>query len=101
MTNLEQVCSFTEESHLIRRLLRCNECNQLYFYEFREEIDWINGEDPQYRTYIAVADKEPLGSLINSNMFFSGQLENHAHIKHDWPSDGPQKVSRFYQKNSP
>jgi hypothetical protein len=94
-TSFEQVCTFLNDSHLIRRLLRCKECNQLYLYEFREETDWINGEDPQYRTYIAVTAEEPLVRLINSDEFFSGLLETYAHIKHDWPSDGPQTVIRF------
>jgi hypothetical protein len=98
-TPFEQVCTFLNESHLMRRLLRCKDCNQLYFYEFREETDWINGEDPQYRTYIAVTAEEPLGRLIGSDMFFSDLLATHSHIKHDWPSDGPQTVTRFTKES--
>jgi hypothetical protein len=92
---LEQLCTFLNDSHLMRRLLRCKDCGQRYFYEFREEMDFLNGEDPQYRTYIAVTADEPLNRLINSDMFFSGALETHPHIKHDWPIDGTQTVSRF------
>jgi hypothetical protein len=46
--------TFEDESHLWRYLLKCRECGQLYFYEFYEEIDWVDGEDPQYVTYIPV-----------------------------------------------
>lgn len=35
-------------------LLRCCECGQLYFMEFREETDWVGGNDPQYTTYVPV-----------------------------------------------
>ena len=37
-------------------LLRCRECGQLYFMEFREETDWVGGNDPQYTTYVPVKD---------------------------------------------
>ena len=39
LQKLEVVETFLEESHLMRRLKRCNDCGQLYFYQFREEID--------------------------------------------------------------
>jgi hypothetical protein len=40
--------TFVDESHLSRELLRCKECGQLYFFEFYEEIDWEDGNDPQF-----------------------------------------------------
>jgi len=43
---------------LVRTLLRCRECGQLYFHEFYEEIDWIEGKDAQYLTWIPVDDPE-------------------------------------------
>jgi formylmethanofuran dehydrogenase subunit E len=46
LMKLEDVETFLDESHLIRRLKRCNECGQLYFYQFLEEIDWEKGDDP-------------------------------------------------------
>ena len=52
----DTVETYEEDSHLIRRLLKCRECGQLYFYEMYEVIDWADGEDPIYRTYIPVID---------------------------------------------
>jgi hypothetical protein len=52
---LETVDTYVEDEHLFRRLLKCRECGQQYFYEMHEEIDWVDGEDPQYRTYIPVS----------------------------------------------
>lgn len=46
--------TYEHESHLFRFLLSCKLCGQLYFFEFYEEIDWENGDDPQYTTYIPV-----------------------------------------------
>lgn len=42
-----------QESRLGRRLLKCRCCDQLYFYEFYETVDWI-GNDPHYETFIPV-----------------------------------------------
>jgi len=39
---------------LFRYVLKCDRCGQLYFFEFYETIDWIEGNDPQYTTYIPV-----------------------------------------------
>jgi len=36
---LKEEKSYVEDSHIIRRLLKCEECGQLYFYEFYETID--------------------------------------------------------------
>jgi hypothetical protein len=96
----ERVGTFIDDSHLMRRLLRCKECGQIYFYEFREEIDWLHGEDPQYRTYIALSPDEPLCAFISSDGFFSGLLATHAYITHDWPSDGVDKVTRSPEKSA-
>jgi hypothetical protein len=48
----ELLDTYADDSHLSRRLLKCRECGQLYFVEFYEEIDWLDGKDPQYVTYI-------------------------------------------------
>ncbi len=52
------MATYIDDSHLIRTLLRCLECGQLYFHEFYEEIDWIEGKDAQYSTWIPIDDAE-------------------------------------------
>ena len=59
----EKVTSYEDDSHLIRTLLRCKECGHLYFHEFYEEIDWSEGKDAQYITWIPVDDMESGGEL--------------------------------------
>jgi hypothetical protein len=62
-TTFERLHTYDDDSHLNRRLLRCTDCGQLYFYEFYEEIDHDNSEDPQYRTYIPVTDEADAAKL--------------------------------------
>lgn len=56
-TTFDVVETFAESSHFSRRLLRCRACGQLYLKEFYEEIDWADGDDPQYETFIPVRDR--------------------------------------------
>lgn len=82
---LRKVKSYEEESHVIRRLLECEECRQLYFYEFNETIDWEGGNDPQYRTLIPVTDEEGADKLSKLNEFEI--LQYHPRLQSDWPKD--------------
>ena len=82
---------YTDDSHLMRKLLKCKECGQLYFYEFYEEIDWQEGNDPQYRTWIPVEDAESARALNNLSVF--GILEFPS-IRSDWPSS--QDTPKIY-----
>ena len=52
----ETVETYTHESHLYRALVKCCECGQLYFYEFYERVDWDDGDDAQYSTYIPLPE---------------------------------------------
>jgi hypothetical protein len=63
----ELVKSFEDESHLFRALLRCRDCGQLYFYEWSEEIDWVNGDDPQYQTWVPV--EEHVDDLLKADIW--------------------------------
>lgn len=51
---MELVETLAKESHLFCYILKCRSCGQLYYYEFFEEIDWIDGKDPQRTIYIPV-----------------------------------------------
>jgi hypothetical protein len=62
----EQLEIYDDDSHLWRYLLKCRECGQLYFFEFYEEIDWKDGEDPQYVTLIPVETPEEIETLKQS-----------------------------------
>ena len=52
----ETVETYEDDTHLRRSLLKCRECGQLYFHEFYEHVDWDNGDDAQYSTFIPVPE---------------------------------------------
>jgi hypothetical protein len=69
LLKLEDVETFVDESHLIRRIKRCPACGQLFFYQFREDIDWEKGEDPNWRILIPVKTREEAVTLNDENEF--------------------------------
>jgi hypothetical protein len=84
---LNLVHIYQDDSHLIRKLLNCKQCGQLYFYEFYEEIDWSEGNDPQYCTWIPVDDPES-GAALNTLSVF--EILAYPSIRSDWPRDKDQ-----------
>lgn len=54
----ELVETCVKDDQFWQYLLRCRECGQLYFMEFREETDWVGGNDPQYTTYVPVRNRK-------------------------------------------
>ncbi len=81
---------FSEDSHFSRRLIQCKQCAQMYLKEFYEEIDWIDGEDPQYVTYIPVESREE-AEAINRVGLWEFQTFS-PRINRDWPKDKPRKI---------
>lgn len=69
LNGFELIETYEDESHFWRYLLKCRECGQLYFFEFYEVIDWIDGKDPQYTTYIPVETSEDIEKLKESSLF--------------------------------
>lgn len=79
------VKEYVNDDHWFRKLLKCNECGQMYFYEMVEEIDWVHGNDPQYRTYIPV---ESEGVAREMSSLSKQELMNcFPRLHHDWPSN--------------
>jgi hypothetical protein len=78
----DQVTTYEDDSHFIRRLLRCKECGHLYFYEFYEEIDWQGGDDGQYWTWIPVDDEESGERLKGLSII---QILMYPSIRYDFP----------------
>ncbi len=83
--NFKLIKTFEEESHLIRRLLKCKDCRQLYFYEFYEIIDWVGGNDSQYRTFIPVDSIKKAEEM--SKVTPMELLKCIPRLQKDWPSD--------------
>ncbi len=49
---------FIDESHMTRSLLKCDECGQLYFYEFYEVMNFDGGDDDIFYKYIPVESEK-------------------------------------------
>ena len=83
--------TFVDESHLSRELLRCKDCGQLYFFEFYEEIDWEDGNDPQFCTYIPVETGAEIEILKKASPI--KLLEYLPQLRRDFPKDAksPQR----------
>jgi hypothetical protein len=65
----ETVETYTHASHLYRALVKCCECGQLYFYEFYERVDWDDGDDAQYSTYIPVPEPAEAARMKDLNVY--------------------------------
>jgi hypothetical protein len=82
------------ESHLGVSLRRCPGCDGDWLVVFTERIDWKDGEDPQYVTYVPVtrAESDALDSenaLEQARRFGDGRR----FLVFDWPSDGERSVA--------
>lgn len=55
-----------KESHWWRYLLKCRGCGQLYVYEFTEEIDWADGDDPQFVTWVPVENEAEIAAVTRA-----------------------------------
>lgn len=88
--NFDTIKVYVEDSHLTRRLLRHKPSGELYFYEFKEEIDYENGNDPQYRTYIPVENEERADEINKLDSF--GILSLSPRIIKDWLADDTRTI---------
>lgn len=81
--NFELLDTFVDDNHWTRYLLRCRECGQRYVYEFYEEIDWADGEDPQYCTWIPVETAAEIQAVTATG---PGELAGFRPcLRKDWP----------------
>ena len=91
--SFDLLTTYEDDSHLIRKLLRCKECGHLYFYEFYEEIDWQEGKDGQYWTWIPVDNQESAENLSKLSVM---KLLMYPSIRYDYPkgADIPRGPAR-------
>jgi hypothetical protein len=81
------VTVYEDDSHLTRKALRCKECGHLYFYEFYEEIDWSEGKDAQFITWIPIDDLESGEELRKLSPY---EILNFLSIRYDCPMGADQ-----------
>ncbi|QZZ20445.1 hypothetical protein J5X98_24915 [Leptothermofonsia sichuanensis E412] len=75
---------YEDDYHLIRQLKKCKDCGQLYFYEFYERIDWQDGKDPQYTTWIPVQNVETADEISQLSPI---ELLSFTSIRRNFPLD--------------
>lgn len=92
----ELIGTYVDESHLMRDLLKCRECGQLYFHEFYEEIDSEDGNDPQYITYMPVETEDEIKTLKAASQF--GLLAFSPRLQKDFPMDAEKPAVRWIGK---
>jgi hypothetical protein len=79
-----------DDTHLIVRLLTCEECGQKFLSIMTETIDWADGDDPQYRISIPVTPDEALklpAGRDGLHKALSGLDQTRRSLHHDWPKD--------------
>ena len=60
--------TYSEENHFEQKLLECADCGQVFYSQFYEEIDWEDGNDSQYSTFIPIQpSKETIERLNKSS----------------------------------
>ena len=93
LTNFVCLKTLEHESHLIRYILQCKQCGQLYFFEFYEVIDWVAGNDPQYNTYIPVSTVEEAEKLNTRSSFDICYVT--PRLQDDWGAEDTEKTIKW------
>lgn len=96
--SFEKIATYVDDEHLFRRLLKCDECGQLYFYEFYEWVDYDKGNDPQYRKWIPVASEEEAFGLLDKAPFELNACS--PCLCMDWPAD-KEEPAIFWSRENP
>jgi hypothetical protein len=85
-----------DDDHWIRTLLKCRECGQLYFFEFYEVVDWINGEDCHYATHIPVETNAEIETLRKTSHL--ELLKFYPRLQKDFPRGATKTMARWVGK---
>jgi hypothetical protein len=57
-TALKQVEHLVDDSHFGVSILVCLACRQQFVSVFLEEVDWVDGDDPQYWTMVPATEAD-------------------------------------------
>lgn len=83
-TNFECLKVFEDESHDKKYLLKCKECEQLYYFCFHEDMDIRGGNDPQYSVFVPIESPTTADKLA---LLAHTQLDSYSpRIIKDFPS---------------
>lgn len=91
--------TYADDGHISRRLVKCKLCGQLYFREFYEEIDWRDGNDPQYTTLIPVKTNAQIEALKQLSLF--ELMDVLPQLRKDFPKEADQPKVYWIKKRPP
>lgn len=93
---LAGVAGLVDDSHLIISILACKECLQRFLSAFEEEVDWADGDDPQYWTLLPLTNDEVASLLPPAPAPTSAQLNalgpGRRSLRRDYPKGDVQRV---------
>jgi hypothetical protein len=72
--NLAIVADLIDESHYGVSIRRCYACNQTFLSVFTEQIDWTDGDDPQYWTRLPITESEASALMNAGEKVTSGMI---------------------------
>lgn len=88
--------TYADDGHFSRRLVKCKRCGQLYFREFYEEIDWRDGNDPQYTTLIPVKTNAQVEAIKHLSRF--ELMEVLPQLRKDFPKEANKPTVYWIRK---
>lgn len=88
--------TYADNDHFSRRLVKCKRCGQLYFREFYEEIDWRDGNDPQYTTFIPVEAQAQIEAIKQLSRF--ELMEVLPQLRKDFPKEADKPTVYWIRK---
>lgn len=88
-----------DESHHIISLRQCPNCGQSFVSVFTETVDWIDGEDPQYRTVMPLTEQEA-AKLEARTQSLEGTLQSLAPERRSLKIDFPKgaKMTQYWSQ---
>lgn len=93
---LGSVAGLVDESHLIVTILACKSCLQRFLSAFEEEVDWADGDDPQYWTLLPLTHDEATQLLPPAAAPTATQLNalgrKRRSLRRDYPKGNEKRV---------
>ena len=85
-----------DDSHFIVTMLSCEGCGQRYISILVEQVDWVDGDDPQYWSFMPVTEAEADVLQASGRAGLAARLEEVApgrqSLRVDYPKGGPQRI---------
>jgi hypothetical protein len=83
-----------DESHYHVMILTCSYCAQRFISIFTEEIDWVDGEDPQYWTVMPLTQQEAVDLGCRRGSLSDGELISLAPDRRSLQRDYPKGADK-------